>query len=223
MLMHLLRMMICACAIALPAGCSPKKAGDPQLTNLRLTSDLIDSLARGDHKTAAAQAGKLRSVLPESSFLSMLEESETANIYLTRTQPLLDSGDLDGAAKAIEHGLRDYPMNRYLVRARGQLEHLKKFRHALTAVADPQGAGRLRESLAEVSAMSTEYPESSFVTEFIAAGERKAAAMEKYEIRRAYDSLIAEYRILLKSEPALARILAAQIEYEKDNIQASRL
>ncbi|GEM_PF-3991833 len=223
MLIRSISILICLGVTVLLTGCSDNKVNDPQLTNLRLTSDLIDSLARADHKTAAAQTGKLRTILPESTFLSILEESETSNIYLIQVQPLLDAGDLKGATRIIESGLRDFPMNRHLLRARGQLRHLQAFQQALADAAAPQGADNLRKALTQLETMSAEYPNNTFITQFLADGQQRAAAMEKYELKRAYDSLITEYRLLLQTEPALAHILAAQIEYEKDNIQASRL
>lgn len=206
----------------LAGGCSGKKARDPQLNNLRLTNDLIESLSKNDHKAAAAQAAKLRTTLPESSFLSMLEECETANIYIIQAQPFLDRGDLKGALGVIEKGLQDYPMNRYLADSRTRLQHLEKFQKALETAMHPTGAVNLQESIAEIREMGTAYPKSSFIPVFIAAREKDAVAMEKHELKRAYDSLVSEHRILSKTDPALAGVLAAQIAYEKDHPDASR-
>ncbi len=218
-----MRLMILCLAVALlAAGCSGKKAKDPQLINLRLTNDLIESLAKDDHKTALAQTVKLRTVLPESSFLSQLEESEISNIYIKQAQPLLDRGDLEGTAKVIERGLKDHPMNRYLLRCKQQLEQLGEFRKVIGDTLNPLGAASLRTAIAKLKTLSAAYPQSTFVTQLIADKEQQAAAMEKQEIRRAYDSLIYEYRILSETEPALAGVLAAEIAYEKDNIEASR-
>ncbi len=207
----------------LAAGCSGKKAKDPQLNNLRLTSDLIESLSKNDHKAAASRAAKLRTILPESSFLSMLEECETGNIYIAQAQPLLDKGDLEGANKIIDKGLEDHPMNRYLAQSRAQLQLLAKFQKALETAMHPMGAVNLQESIAEIKELGAAYPKSTFIPAFIAAREKDALVMEKHELKRAYDSLVAEYRILSKTDPALAGVLAAQIAYEKDHPDASRM
>ncbi len=215
-------MILCLAAALLAAGCSGKKARDPQLTNLRLTNDLIESLAKEDHKTALTQTIKLRTVLPESTFLSQLEESEISNIYIKQAQPLLDRGDLEGTAKVIERGLKDHPMNRHLLRCKQQIVQLGEFRKVIGETLNPLGAASLRTAIAKLKTMSAAYPQSTFVTQLIADKEQLADVMEKQEIRRAYDSLIYEYRILSQTEPALAGVLAAEIAYEKDNIEASR-
>lgn len=214
----MIRLAAAALIVLVTCGCFDNKIRDPQLTNLRLTSDLLESLSKNDHKAAAIQAAKLKAVIPESTFLSQLEESEISNIYIIDAQQLLDKGDLKGSLKTINKGISEHPMNRHLMRCRQQLIRLGELEAAIKETMNYTDAATLNNGITRLKEMTNEFPKPERWANFIKQKENEVASREKYEVRRAYHSLWSEYRTLKKTEPELAKILAAQIQYDPNSL-----
>ncbi len=214
----MIRLAAAVLIVLVISGCFDDKARDPQLTNLRLTSDLLDSLSKKDHKAAAIQAAKLKAIIPESTFLSQLEESEISNIYIIEAQKLLDKGDLKGGLKIINKGLGEHPMNRHLQKCRRQLVRLGELETAIAETTNYSDAATLSKGIAQLKEMINEFPNPQRWENFIKQKENEVVSLDKYETRRAYHSLWSEYRTLKKTEPELAKILAAQIQYDPNSL-----
>lgn len=220
-----MRLIILFITISMMAvvGCSRQSHPDPQLEHLRLVGNLFNALQKNDHRTALVLIGKLKAVIHDNSFLSALEDSEIGNIYIAQAQEKLDHLDITGAIKAIEAGLSEYPLNQHLLKCKQDLHLFAEFKANIAKANNPQGAAELKTATERLNVLTTEYPSvAEQVKPFIVKKMQDFAAMETREQQRALQSLKLEHDRQLQNDAELAKIIAAQIEYEKDTVTATK-
>lgn len=199
-------------------GCSDNKTPEPRLSHLRLVADLFISMQNKDHHNAVILIGKLKAVMHDNVFLSTLEESETGNIFITPAQKELDQGNIANSLKIINDGLNQHPLNSYLIKCRDELLMLEQFQKNITAAVNPRSAAELKAALDQLDKLLEAYPPSAAkIKSFVDTKKTEFAAMDLYEQKRAFSSLVSEYELQMKTDRELAKIIAAQIEYEKDS------
>lgn len=219
-----MRLIILFVTISMMAivGCSRQNHPDPQLEHLRLAGNLFNALQKKDHRTALVLIGKLKAVIHDNSFLNTLEDSEIGNIYIAQAQEKLDNLDIVGAIKTIENGLSEYPLNQHLLKCKQDLHLFAEFQANITKADNPRGAAELKTATERLNVLTTEYPSvAEQVKPFIVKKIQDFTTMEIRENQRALQSLKLEYDRQLQNEPELAKIIAAQIEYEKNTAATS--
>lgn len=197
-------------------GCSKQGHSEPQLAHLRLAGDLFNALQKKDHRNAIVLIGKLKAVIRDNAFLAALEDSEIGNIYIAEAQEKLSNAEPAEAIKIIKKGLSRYPLNQHLLKCEQQLQLLGEFQSNITKASNPQSAAELKMATERLNTLMTEYPTSvDQLKPFIDKKMQEFAAMNTREQQRALQSLEQEHERQIKNDTELAKIIGAQIEYEK--------
>lgn len=111
-----------AAGMCIVAGCGRDYPPPPSERN-QLVLRFFDAMKNHDAAAASTQGEKLQALKYEQ--VEKLIVVQQSNHYVQQAQKSLSSGDVEGALKAVEEGIRIYPENRTLIRIRGMLRRLR--------------------------------------------------------------------------------------------------
>lgn len=127
------------------SGCSEHR--EPPLERMALVSRFFRSVRTGDFEAAANQGRKLYEMDRNNSFLLHLVTIHESNVFLRRAQKALNSGDVEGALKALEEGRRRYPENRTLVMYHSRITQLRNAKKLIKAMEKAKSSAAMSASL----------------------------------------------------------------------------
>ena len=171
--------VLAAGALFAVCGCGRKHPAPPTERG-ELVLRFFRSMEQGDAAAASEQGGKLRAMDSGNDYLEKLISIQQSNAYLKRAQEALNGGDADGALKALDEGIRVYPMNAALKQARRDVRALRNVPVLIAGLrqARSENSGEMMAALnAAETGLPAKLPERyrQYLARYRAEAEEKAA------------------------------------------------
>lgn len=146
-----------ALGVLLLAGCGQGPPPDPPKSRTDLVLDILEALERRDHKVALKKVERLRELDPTNVFLANLEILERNNSIIIEAQEEINKGDLSGALKKVNDGMKKHGRHKDLVTASKKLAVAARINEILEIFKDPKHSARLRTAALQLKEISTKY------------------------------------------------------------------
>ena len=134
-------------AAAFAGGCSRReKVASPRERN-ELVQRFFTSLKSNRPDAAIRQGQKLLEMDPGSTFMPGLIQIQQSNAFIAKAQGRINRGDLAGAARIIDEGIKTYPDNSSLHDARRQIRQMRNAPRLLEAMRRAKSASAMNAAL----------------------------------------------------------------------------
>ena len=198
------------------AGCGKKEIPDPQLSQIRLVSDIFKNLADNKHEQAINRIIKLKAIDPENVFLAELEENEVNNIYLSTVQEQLNAGDVNAALKTIDQARKKHGLYRSLMQADAELKNLRALQESTARMQQAESSERVYAEIELCRKIVSEYPPAKTLEPMFQKKQREADRMARQENIRGRFSLLCDAVTALQNNMNSAKTMAAEFEFENN-------
>ena len=134
-------------AAAFAGGCSRReKVASPRERN-ELVQRFFTSLKSNRPDAAIRQGQKLLEMDPGSTFMPGLIQIQQSNAFIAKAQGRINRGDLAGAARIIDEGIKTYPDNSSLHDARRQIRQMRNAPRLIKAMEQAKSASAMNAAL----------------------------------------------------------------------------
>lgn len=194
------------------AGCGRKKPSDPPKSRSELVLEILELLKNKEHELAMKKVGRLREIDPTNVFLANLEIAERNNMIIVQAQEEVNKGDLVRALEKINEGIKKFGRHNDLLVAQQKLAVTARIDEILAVFKQPENSTQLKEAAIQLKEIGSKYqPVAPFVP-IADAKIKQAEEMDKWETRRAIESLCSYIDMMIDANDPDTKLLFAVLE-----------